>query len=160
MTKQSNRITKKSLNLVYSLSIFRGISAGILMMILLQAVNISNMEYGQYFKFFAFIILGLAIADGIQSFKKKFRPREKTGIFKHNLILGLIISVMSGISIALMNTLWYIANTELVISLIQRSVQDFSQLMVVNGGLFFLCLAVGMIMTLMSLQLHKEGVHP
>ncbi len=160
MTKESIPITKKSLHLIYSLSIFRGLSAGILMMIYLETINIMNLQDQLWTKFPAFIILGLAITDGIRSFKKKFRPQKRISIFKHNLVMGFIISIFSGLAMVIMNTLGFMANSELGISLIEKGVSSFSQLMVVNGGLFFLCLATGMIMTLMSLQYFKEEIKP
>ncbi len=158
MTKESISITKKSLDLIYSLSIFRGLSAGILMMIYLETINIMNLHDQLWAKFPAFIILGLSITDGIRSFKKKFRPRKKICLFKHNLVMGLLISIFSGMAMVIMNTVGFIANSELVISFVEKGVSSFSQLMVVNGGLFFLCLTIGMVLTLMSLQYFKEDV--
>jgi nitrate reductase gamma subunit len=130
-----------------------GLKAGIAMAIYLFLVNIFGGGDIVAFKFIKYLFLAIPLWIGLS----KVSNLLKTGtVFKNGILLGSVITFVSGLTLALMNILAFFINPEVSFNKFSLEPETAKSMLVISGSVFFEVLVFGMIITFIWLQILKS----
>ncbi len=137
----------------FNMMVRRGVEAGALMallLILIEAFSTEDMANG--LRFIQYLILGGMLYFALKRTRDYYPPN---GYFQEGLKIGLGISVVSAITVILINFLSFILGGTLTMEKYTQGNESLGQFLMVNGILLFEIFVFGMIMTFIWLQLLK-----